>query len=55
MAILELEDVIVMYRDKCNKYNPEQLTEKFKDFLYKEALREAQTMNMLNMSMMGCV
>ena len=45
------------YQIKCNKYKPEQLTEKLKKILYEEAEKEVAMMNYVNsisMNRMRC-
>lgn len=43
-----LDDVLIHYKIKCNKYKPEDLTDRLKDILYKEAVKEARFMNFIN-------
>ena len=46
--MFEITDVEKIYNIKCNKYPPEQLSDKLKDILYEEAVKEVAFMNYIN-------
>ena len=48
MFEMGLTDVDKLYKIKCNKYPVEKLTDKLKNILYDEAVREVAFMNYIN-------
>lgn len=43
-----LDDIFELYEIKCGKYKPEQLTERLKGVLFREAIAELQLMNYIS-------